>query len=181
LKAARLSVTIRPILRREARPSRRHRPPGASAPGSSDASGFPLAWPPRAPFSHPPPARPPSSQVFHHFLRSSKTPSFVLNCQREGPRHRGRTAYPCDVLAKYSTMQKATRNNRRNWQPTRNLSTDAQFAACARPKPVAIAAPSARNEATCFTVSCYSSGVEHSLGKGEAESSNLSSSTILPP
>ena len=27
---------------------------------------------------------------------------------------------------------------------------------------------------------CYSSGVEHSLGKGEAESSNLSSSTIFP-
>ncbi len=27
---------------------------------------------------------------------------------------------------------------------------------------------------------CYSSGVEHSLGKGEAESSNLSSSTIPP-
>ena len=28
---------------------------------------------------------------------------------------------------------------------------------------------------------CYSSGVEHSLGKGEAESSNLSSSTIFSP
>lgn len=36
---------------------------------------------------------------------------------------------------------------------------------------------SSRRAAGC----CYSSGVEHSLGKGEAESSNLSSSTIFPP
>ncbi len=31
-----------------------------------------------------------------------------------------------------------------------------------------------------FRISCRSSGVEHSLGKGEAESSILSGSTSLP-
>ena len=41
--------------------------------------------------------------------------------------------------------------------------------------------PRSRGTDLRFAGCCYSSGVEHSLGKGEAESSNLSSSTINPP